>query len=200
MRLLVIRHGESEADILHLHEGRADFELTERGHRQTDATGIYISGHYKLDRIYHSTLKRAAQTAQHIADHTGAPLFPEDMLREHDNGLRAGLPYEEGWKKYPYVDYDKLPIHTALYEEESRLDFRYRAEFILSKIISENDAESTVAVVCHGGTIHQLYKAFLRLPIDAKVYFRSGDACIHEWETEGNSRSIIRANFCPHGE
>ena len=197
MRLLVIRHGESEADILHLHEGRADFELTERGHRQTDATGKYISEHYKLDRIYHSTLKRAAQTAQHIADHTGAPLFPEDMLREHDNGLRAGLPYEEGWKKYPYVE---LPLHTSLYEEETMLHFRYRAEFMLSKLLSENSDDSTVAVVCHGGMIHQLYKAFLRIPVDTKLRFYSGDGCIHEWLAEGDLRTVVRANFCPHGE
>lgn len=32
MRILVIRHGESEADLLDVHEGRADFELTKRGH------------------------------------------------------------------------------------------------------------------------------------------------------------------------
>ena len=31
MQILLIRHGESEADILHVHEGRADFELTEKG-------------------------------------------------------------------------------------------------------------------------------------------------------------------------
>ena len=30
MLLIIIRHGESEADILRVHEGRADFELTER--------------------------------------------------------------------------------------------------------------------------------------------------------------------------
>ena len=31
MQILLIRHGESEADILNVHEGRADFELTEKG-------------------------------------------------------------------------------------------------------------------------------------------------------------------------
>jgi 2,3-bisphosphoglycerate-dependent phosphoglycerate mutase len=30
MRLLIIRHGESQADLLNVHEGRADFELTDR--------------------------------------------------------------------------------------------------------------------------------------------------------------------------
>ena len=34
MVLIVIRHGESEADILDVHEGRADFELTQKGHRR----------------------------------------------------------------------------------------------------------------------------------------------------------------------
>ena len=34
MQILLIRHGESEADILHVHEGRADFELTEKGRQQ----------------------------------------------------------------------------------------------------------------------------------------------------------------------
>lgn len=32
MRIVVIRLGESEADILNVHEGRADFNLTEKGH------------------------------------------------------------------------------------------------------------------------------------------------------------------------
>ena len=40
MRLLLIRHGESEADILDVHEGCADFELTERGHRQATWSAI----------------------------------------------------------------------------------------------------------------------------------------------------------------
>lgn len=46
MRLLIIRHGESEADILDVHEGRADFELTERGHRQAEAMSKYVKEHY----------------------------------------------------------------------------------------------------------------------------------------------------------
>ena len=33
MKLLIIRHGQSEADLLDVHEGRADFPLTALGHR-----------------------------------------------------------------------------------------------------------------------------------------------------------------------
>ena len=38
MQILLIRHGESEADILNVHEGRADFELTEKGREQVQKT------------------------------------------------------------------------------------------------------------------------------------------------------------------
>ena len=51
MKLLVIRHGESEADILNVHEGRADFELTERGHRQAEAMSEYVSENYQIAKI-----------------------------------------------------------------------------------------------------------------------------------------------------
>ena len=57
MRLLIIRHGESEADILHVHEGRADFELTEKGHRQAKATAEFIAKNYNPDRIIPQHIK-----------------------------------------------------------------------------------------------------------------------------------------------
>ncbi|MDP4164007.1 MAG: phosphoglycerate mutase family protein, partial [Bacillota bacterium] len=34
MELLLIRHGQSEADLLGVHEGKADFPLTELGQQQ----------------------------------------------------------------------------------------------------------------------------------------------------------------------
>lgn len=71
MTLLVIRHGESEADLLNVHEGRADFELTERGHAQAEAMAQFVSENYSVSKIYCSTLKRAYQTAIHLSDATG---------------------------------------------------------------------------------------------------------------------------------
>ena len=195
MKILVIRHGESEADILNVHEGRADFSLTQRGHKQAQAMSDYVSQRYHIDKIYCSTLKRAAQTAEHLREKTNAPLLFEDRLMEFNNGLLAGLKHSAAMEKYPQV---QVPPHAAVYEQESLLEFRYRAEYMLSKIISENSADSTVAVVTHGGMINQLYRCFLRLPVTSEIYFRTGDTGIHEWMIDGNSRSIVRANYPPH--
>lgn len=195
MRLLVIRHGESEADIFNVHEGRADFELTDRGHRQAEAMSKYVKENYRVNKIYFSTLKRATQTAKHLATETNSPLYPEEMLMEFNNGLFAGLDRQTANEKYPRVS---VPVHSSLYEQESVLMFRYRADFMQSKILSENDSNSKVVVVTHGGMINQLYRAFFRLPVDAEIFFYTGDTGIHEWLSDGNARSVVRANFAPH--
>lgn len=195
MRLLVIRHGESEADLLDVHEGRADFELTERGRRQAEAMSEYVSQNYRIAKIYHSTLKRAAQTAGYLAAKTQAPLIPDEHLMEFDNGLIAGLKHSVADEKYPRVE---VPLHLSVYEQESALAFRYRAEYMLSKLISDNEEDSTVAVVTHGGMINQLYRAFFRLPVDSECMFLTGDTGIHEWLVKGNSRILVKANEIPH--
>lgn len=195
MKLLIIRHGESEADILNVHEGRADFPLTERGHSQARAMSEYVHEHYRVEKIYHSTLKRAAQTAVHLADETGAFLYPDEHLLEFNNGLIAGMSYTEADEKYPI---QKVPVHAAVYQQESLLDFRYRAEYILSKIIADSDDKSTVAVVTHGGMINQLYRAFFRLPVVCDYVFPTGDTGIHEWLIREKTRVVLKANFIPH--
>lgn len=197
MRLLIIRHGESVADLLNVHEGRADFELTERGHTQANKMSIYVKDHYHISKIYHSTLKRAAQTARHLADKTHAPLFPEEMLMEFNNGLIAGLKRDIANERYPEI---KVAVHKSVYEQESMLQFRYRAEYMLSKLLSENSEEETIAVVTHGGVINQLYRAFLRIPIDIDYFFHTGDTGIHEWLTLDNTRTVVRSNNLSHIE
>lgn len=196
MRILVIRHGESEADILDVHEGRADFNLTKKGHAQAQAMAEYVREHYKVDKIYASTLKRAFQTATHLSEEIKVPIIAEEKLMEFNNGLLAGLSREEADEKYP--DIPKLPIHASVYEQESQLEFRYRAEYILSKIMNENDMDSTIAIISHGGMINQLYQAFVKIPVDAGIFFGTGDTGIHEWRYNGTERYVIKANSTIH--
>ena len=196
MKLLLIRHGESEADILRVHEGRADFALTERGHRQAQAMAEYVAENYHIDRIYASTLTRAMQTARHLSDATGVPIRPEHDLMEFNNGLLAGLPHKEATEKYPRIP--DLPPDQAVYGQESLVNFRDRAEKMLAKILSKAANDETVAVVTHGGTINQLYHAFLKLPVKDGVFFSTADTGIHEWIVEPTERRVARSNYDAH--
>lgn len=196
MKLLIIRHGESEADILNVHEGRADFNLTDKGHIQAQAMADYVSKNHIISKIYSSPLKRAVQTATHLSEATGIPIITDDYLMEFNNGLIAGLSWEEADAKYPRIP--DLPVHAAVYEQESKLEFRHRAEYILSKIISENEDDAIIAVVSHGGLINQLYQAFLKLPVSSGISFVTGDTGIHEWLIKGQERYIVRADSLTH--
>ena len=196
MKLLVIRHGESEADLLDVHEGRADFALTERGHRQAEAMANYVADNYDISKIYASTLTRAKQTAQHLSDKTGISIVFDENLMEFNNGLLAGLPRAVVREKYPEVP--DLPIDKAVYGQESQVEFRQRAESALSRIINEAENDETVAVVSHGGMINQLYRSFFNMPVDCIYFFNTADTGIHIWSLTDRERRVIKANFDEH--
>ncbi len=196
MKLLVIRHGESEADLLDVHEGRADFALTERGHRQAEAMANYVADNYNISKLYASTLTRARQTAQHLSDKTGISIVFDENLMEFNNGLLAGLPRAVVREKYPEVP--DLPIDKAAYGQESQVEFRQRAENALSRIINESENDETVAVVSHGGMINQLYRSFFNMPVDCIYFFNTADTGIHIWSLTDRERRVIKANFDEH--
>ena len=119
---------------------------------------------------------------------------PHVELKEMFINLR--LMQVRNYEKYPFVS--NLPLHASVYEQESQLDFRYRAEYILSKIIAENEPDATVVIVSHGGMINQLYQAFLKLPVASGMLFPTGDTGIHEWMIKGVERYVLKANSTAH--
>ena len=84
MQILLIRHGESEADILHVHEGRADFELTDKGRQQVQRLVQKVKD-FAPDFIWASTLKRARETGETLAEAIGCPIQLEEELMEFNN-------------------------------------------------------------------------------------------------------------------
>ena len=198
MILLIIRHGESEADLLHVHEGRADIDLTARGQKQAAAMSKYVKAHYTINRIYASPLRRAAQTASLLSLATGKSVIFDEDLMEFNNGLLAGLPYEEAAVKYPPVK--DLPADKAVYGQESLAAFRARAEAFLKRLRAECGKDEVVAVVTHGGMVNQLYGALLGLPLRPGVWFTSYDTGIHELELNDGEVRIVRANLSAHAD
>lgn len=195
MNILVIRHGQSEADILQVHEGRVDYPLTEKGHKQAQIMADFIKSNFKVNKIYSSTLTRAKQTAQYLADIFNHDIIYEEDLQEFNNGLLAGLTYEEAKIKYPKVD--NLPIDKSVYGMESLLEFRNRAERVLNKILEETKDDKTIVIISHGKMINQLYHVFLNLPVNQDIFFSTGDTGIHLWLKEKERRYVVFANYNP---
>ncbi|MBM7584158.1 2,3-bisphosphoglycerate-dependent phosphoglycerate mutase [Bacillus pakistanensis] len=194
MEIILIRHGESEADILGVHEGRADFSLTELGKNQVRLMAKRVKRNFSPDEIWCSTLKRAVETAEELSKITGVPILFSDDLRELNNGIQAG-------KSFAEAENIKLPkhLHERIEEGESAIEFRMRIEMVFSKIIHESKSQR-VAIVAHGGVITELIRAFLRLPISQDHWFHTGDTGIHKLEVKETQRVIHFMNDLNHLE
>ena len=199
MKILVIRHGQSESDITNVFEGRYDAPLTELGIMQAQLMADWVAERYSVDRIFASPLKRASKVAEILSERTNTGIVYDDDIMEWNNGLIAGLKRDVAQAKYP-EPVVKYP-HAAVYEQESNIQLRMRAETVLSKLIYENPPDSTIAVVSHGRFIWNLCCSFLRLPVTSNlVRFPIGDTGIHEWHVDGDIRTVVHVNQRRHLE
>jgi 2,3-bisphosphoglycerate-dependent phosphoglycerate mutase len=104
MKLVLIRHGESEWNKLNLFTGWTDVELTEKG-REEAATGgrLLKEQGFDFDVCYTSYLKRAIHTLDIVLDQmdrTWLPVIKSWKLNERHYGALQGLNKAETAAKY----------------------------------------------------------------------------------------------------
>lgn len=194
---LIIRHGQSQADLEKRYEGRADFPLTELGREQARKAAKWIGTHFPPQIIYASPLKRAAETAQIIADCVGLPVQFEEDLMEWNNGVLAGMLFSEADIRYPYPKGGRKS-HECVPGGETDIAFRARAESVWAKIFYQTGDDQRVAIVAHEGSIAQLFQCFLKLPMQPDIWLVTGDTGMHLWKTKGTTRWVLFSNFLEH--
>lgn len=99
--LIFVRHGESESNYEHRFAGQSDaFGLTERGHAQARAAADALA-QIPVDAVLSSDLRRAYDTAKHIADRHNLPVIPDAQFREIYAGQWEGKRYDTLPLLYP---------------------------------------------------------------------------------------------------
>ncbi|MEU9884402.1 bifunctional RNase H/acid phosphatase [Sphaerisporangium sp. NPDC051011] len=99
---LLLRHGETPFSIDRRFSGTGDPELTPAGLAQVEAAAARLSrAPYAIDAIVSSPLRRARQTAEAVAAHTGLKVAVEDGLREVDFGAWEGHTFTEIQRRWP---------------------------------------------------------------------------------------------------
>ncbi len=192
IRLLLCRHGQSEADLNPRRiEGSADFPLTPLGRRQAEALARWVARHYQVDRLIASPLQRAQQTAQALSRALNLPVETDARLAERSTGLLAGLTLAEADRLYPRPPFRGVNHRPP--EGESYLDhFRRVADWYFETYYNPELDEKTLLVVGHGGTINCLLDAALGLPPQAQVSFSCADTCLHELLVEPRGHVVVR--------
>jgi len=100
MRLVIVRHGESEWNRIGRYQGQFDAPLSEMGVKQAEALAERLSTE-SFNAIYASPLQRARLTAEHVAKfHPDTPMIIDPAIIEIDHGEWAGLMVDEVIAKY----------------------------------------------------------------------------------------------------
>lgn len=100
MRFHFVRHGESEANTLHIIANRDQIcPLTPLGEQQARDLAERLSGEL-VTSMFHSPILRAVQTARIIAARLNVPTEATDALREPDCGVLEGRSDAESWARH----------------------------------------------------------------------------------------------------
>lgn len=153
MRLILVRHGQSEGNASGIVQGHLDFDLTDLGRTQAMATAERLRAE-KIDRVIASPLKRAFNTAMVIASPHGIEVEPQPALMEYDLGEVSGLTGPQIRERFPDVTAAYARgVRPAFPGEEGREAFAMRVTAVLEELKS---TRQTVVAVAHGGVITTL--------------------------------------------
>ncbi len=163
-KLILIRHGQSQAQAEHRFAGHSDFDLSELGQRQASLTAAYLLAHEKVDIVYASDLCRAYHTALSTARLFDLPVIPDSRLREINAGKWEGLKIEEIQSRYveDWKVWKEDFCHARCTGGESASELYDRSSSVITEI-AEKNAGKTVVIATHA--------AFLR----SFIAFASGD-------------------------
>ncbi|MCB0340021.1 MAG: histidine phosphatase family protein, partial [Bdellovibrionales bacterium] len=228
-RLVFLRHGESEANIINraikkgiiseYPEGFAEkpdreIRLSRRGRDQALATGPWLAAQYPegFDVIYVSDHIRAQETAALVCQAAGW----NDTLIRIDPQLG-----ERNWGRFALADLElrneimelrkRDPLHVPMPDGETLLETRSRARILLDRA-ARQFAGQRVLVFSHGEYIEAVWAEIAHMPTEEQLEFFHSDAgdiknCqIVEFGSDGPSQATYDGKLrwvrssCPQAE
>ena len=152
--LLLVRHGQSQANLDRTFAGHTDPNLTPMGSGQVEALADWLTAHYRIDKIYSSDLKRALQTAAPTARRLGLPITPRAQLREIHAGEWEGKSFDDLCRDYAesYTIWRQDIGHAACPGGETVADLSDRIHKELLRICRRNQGK-TILVTTHATPI-----------------------------------------------
>ena len=158
-RLVLLRHGVTDWNLVPRFQGHADIPLSSTGRDQAAAAAAYLA-RLRPARLWSSDLRRASETASYVAAATGLEPVLDGRLREVDVGDFQGLTHDEARARFGPGPWD-----YGAHGGESNADLAAR---IVAPI---RDAAAALAegevgvVVSHGHAIRLGAIGFLRWPV-----------------------------------
>lgn len=188
MRVLLVRHGESEGNAAGIVQGRVDFGLSPLGRVQAERTAERLA-RMKITAVVTSPLRRAADTASIIAGALNLGVEHAPGLMEYDIGEASGLTWLQIRERFPAVAEARSRGERAAYPgEEGRPEFHQRIRATLEEM---RERQGTIVAVAHGGVINAVCAGILGLPETRRGVFHVANCSLTVVEHDRAGRMLI---------
>ena len=197
--LILIRHGECQANVEGVFRGRIDFPLTERGIEQATLSAEELKK-YPISAIYTSPLTRCVKTAEAVSAAKNIEVFKDKGLNNIKLGDWEGKPKREIKKNFPglwklwVTEPEKLRIHDG----ETLAEVQKRALQSVKRIVSKHEGQ-TILIVTHRAVLKPLIAGLLCIPQPYfwKIHMDSCAYTIIEYE-EARGFTLTLFNYTMH--
>lgn len=181
MKLIFIRHGQTDWNVQGKIQGSYDSELNATGIEQAMSLSEKLFNlNYKFSKIYSSPQKRALKTAEILSKSSNVDYISVKDLQEMNMGKWEGLSWREVEENYPneYKEWHLNRRYTKTPEGESYQDMLDRVLKAIHKIINENN--ENVVIVSHSAVIMCLQCYVTNTPFNDMLKFKTKNANITE--------------------
>ena len=184
MKLLLVRHGQTDWNIARRFQGQSDIPLNEVGKKQAKALANRLLNQ-PFDFVYSSDLQRATETAKIICK---SEWHPDLRLREVNFGDWEGLTYNEIKEKHPdpLSAWENDIYKNAPPNGETLEQLSARVQSMLGELYAKRQ-DQTVLIVAHGGVLQTLI--CLALNLKPTMY----------WQFHLSTASLSEIAFYPKG-
>lgn len=181
MRMIIVRHGESEWNKIHRYQGQLDTPLSELGIKQAWALAERLRTE-PIASFYTSPLQRCSYTTEIIASyHPGVPVYQDVALLEIHHGEWQGKYADEVASQYRegLEEWRKYPMRSQMPGGESFSNVYKRSLEFKERVLAKHRGQ-TIAVITHDVVIKILVADALMMHMDAinRIWLTSGGMTI----------------------
>ena len=196
--LVLVRHGQSEWNLLNLFTGWKDPDLTAQGVKEATAAGQSLKGlGLKFDIAYTSALTRAQHTLRLILGEVGQPdleTIRDQALNERDYGELTGLNKDDARAKWGEEQvhiwrrsFDVPPPGGESLKNTAERTLPYFNAEILPRVLKGEN----VLVAAHGNSLRSIIMDLEKLTGDEIVAreLNTGEPIVYELNEDGSIKS-----------
>lgn len=197
-KVVLLRHGQTAANVEGVFRGRLDLELDETGLQQANALADAVAQRGATS-LYTSPMKRAAQTAEPIGAKLRAKAVVAEAFIDVDFGDWEAKHHTKVAEEYPelYALWAVRPGEVTFPGGESLDGVRLRAAAGLDEMVRKHEG-ATVAIVSHRVICRLLLCHILGLSSNSFWNIMQDTACLNVFHTSARGWVLDLLNDTCH--